>query len=170
MVDTGKPAHGDVPEVGATIRHASAVLGFPAISGVTTLYELFRSSVEKHAERKCLGLRTPQGPYDYLTYKQVLGMLRMISPSWWLVQPLPPSWAHRQGQGACYCSVYHCWAPTRGYGCCWQAARRHMASTHTVVYASQVGWVSTVPTALNGPLHNMLSTACQAVSVCAGVC
>ena len=44
--------------------------GPPSIAGMSTLYEMFSSSVEKYANRNCIGHRGPDGSYVWLTYKE----------------------------------------------------------------------------------------------------
>ena len=52
--------------------------GWPTLNGVTTLYELFESSVSKFSNNKCLGWRPIEnghaGDYKWHTYKETQGM------------------------------------------------------------------------------------------------
>jgi long-chain acyl-CoA synthetase len=48
-----------------------ALDGSPALPGITTLYEMFTKSVERFPDNDCLGRRSGEGPYTFMTYKQV---------------------------------------------------------------------------------------------------
>jgi hypothetical protein len=53
--------------------------GFPKLEGVTTLYEMFESSVRRFGDCDCLGWREAEGsgfgPYKWWTYREVHGGL-----------------------------------------------------------------------------------------------
>jgi len=53
--------------------------GFPKLEGVTTLYEMFESSVRRFGDCDCLGWREAEGsgfgPYKWWTYREVHGRL-----------------------------------------------------------------------------------------------
>ena len=55
-------------------RAASAKDKMATLEGITTLYDLFQSSVQKYGDRECLGWRSMHdgkpGPYEWSTYKQ----------------------------------------------------------------------------------------------------
>ena len=55
-------------------RAASAKEKMATLEGITTLYDLFQSSVQKYGDRECLGWRSMHdgkpGPYEWSTYKQ----------------------------------------------------------------------------------------------------
>ena len=55
-------------------RAASAKDKMATLEGITTLYDLFQSSVQKYGDRECLGWRNMHdgkpGPYEWSTYKQ----------------------------------------------------------------------------------------------------
>lgn len=53
--------------------------GFPTLRGVKTLYESLEQTVKNHGEKPALGWRPmtdgKAGPYEWMTYGQVQGML-----------------------------------------------------------------------------------------------
>lgn len=55
-VAPGRPASGGKPAVGPTYRNKHAKDGFPTITGVTTLYELFRSAQASSGLAHCVGV------------------------------------------------------------------------------------------------------------------
>ena len=57
--------------------------GFPTLRGVKTLYESLEQTVKNHSEKPALGWRPmtdgKAGPYEWMTYGQVQGMLPVLS-------------------------------------------------------------------------------------------
>lgn len=53
-----------------TCRAAIAKDGPPTLDGITSLYEMFSSSVAKYGDNNCIGHRGPDGAYVWLTYKE----------------------------------------------------------------------------------------------------
>eukprot|EP00887_Chlorella_sp_A99_P003085 scaffold9.g3085.t1 len=69
-IEPARPATADKPAAGPVYRAAIAKDGPPTIPGVSNLYEMFQASVEQFGDRPCLGKRTGDGPYTWLTYKE----------------------------------------------------------------------------------------------------
>jgi hypothetical protein len=71
-VSEPQPANGDVPSTSSIFRNPAAKDAFPELpTGEKTLYELFANAAKKHGDKACLGKRNGDGPYQWLTYKQV---------------------------------------------------------------------------------------------------
>lgn len=50
-VESGKPAEGDRPAVSGVYRNVAAADGFTTtVDGATTLYEIFKNSVDAHGD------------------------------------------------------------------------------------------------------------------------
>ncbi len=78
-----RPATKDKPSASAIYRHAGSKDGFPKLE-VNTLYELFTRSVEKYADKDCLGQRVKNadgtaGPFKYKSYKAVGEEVKVIA-------------------------------------------------------------------------------------------
>ncbi len=58
-------------------RNVLAKDGFPKLEGMSTLYEMFESSVRRFGDCDCLGWRPQEGDtfgaYKWLTYREVHG-------------------------------------------------------------------------------------------------
>ena len=74
--------------------------GFPTLRGVKTLYESLEQTVKNHGEKPALGWRPmtdgKAGPYEWMTYGQVQGVLPVSScRACALCDPRHPSHAAR---------------------------------------------------------------------------
>ncbi|KAH7620803.1 putative Long chain acyl-CoA synthetase 4 [Nannochloris sp. 'desiccata'] len=72
IVEVGppKPAANGKPATGPEYRAVIAKDGPPTLAGITTLYEAFSASVVKYPTNNCLGHRTADGSYSWLTYQE----------------------------------------------------------------------------------------------------
>ncbi|KAK9816726.1 hypothetical protein WJX72_004272 [[Myrmecia] bisecta] len=79
-VAAGRPGKKDVPEVGPTYRNIEAKDGFLALQGISSLWELFESSVKRFPGSQCLGSRPgPDATFEWLTYQQVMDRVAAVA-------------------------------------------------------------------------------------------
>ncbi len=97
LVQIGEPTPASEGTVSssAIYRHVAAKAGFPSLP-VTTVYELFKKSVEKYPNNKCLGHRPKladgsAGPFEWATYSETAQKVEQLASGMKVLGAMPKS-------------------------------------------------------------------------------